>query len=85
MGNQLKRTSKSLGGDIISTPESLGNAVRSARLQAGLTQEQAADLCNVGRKFIIALEQGRKGLSLDLVLQVLKSFGLVLTISPRKL
>lgn len=58
--------------------------IRKLRLQKGLSQEKAAALAGVGRRFFSELERGEKD-SLDLgkVLQVLKKFGVKLTLEAK--
>jgi len=84
MKKGLPKVSKSLQVHTVAIPGDLGAILREARLAAGLTQEQTADLCNVGRKFILALENGSPGLSLDKVLLVLRRFGFTLFVAPRR-
>ena len=37
---------------VFDTPETLGVFLRAARREAGLTQAEAAGLCNVGTRFL---------------------------------
>lgn len=62
---------------IVKKPKDIGLLVRKIRIQKGLTQEKAAGLTGVGRRFFSELERGQKD-SLDLgkVLQVLSRFGI---------
>ncbi|GEM_PF-1597956 len=60
----------------------LADAVRAARSQAGLTQSELALVSGVGRDTVIALENGRPGVSLGNALQVMKGLGLGLTLAP---
>lgn len=57
----------------------LASAVRAARVRAGLTQAQLALVSGVGRDTVIALENGRPGVSLGLALKVMKGLGLTIT------
>lgn len=43
----------------------MGNRIRKARLQAGLTQEAFAELLHLGPKHISAMERGTVGLSME--------------------
>ncbi len=53
--------------------------VRRARRAKGLSQEKAAALCGVGRRFFSELERGEKeSLDLGKVFQVLRRFGIKL-------
>lgn len=64
----------------INTPESLGQAVRGARKQLGLTQPQLALVANVGVRFIVDLEAGKPTLRLENILRVLNTLGGVLQV-----
>ncbi|WP_266169029.1 helix-turn-helix domain-containing protein [Dyella subtropica] len=54
----------------------LGDTARSARIQAGLTQDQLALTSGVGRDTIMAIENGRGSVGLGKALRVLKALGL---------
>ncbi|MGZ5279754.1 MAG: helix-turn-helix domain-containing protein [Pseudobdellovibrionaceae bacterium] len=60
----------------VKKPSDIGILVRNIRIAKGLSQERAAGLTGVGRRFLSELERGEKD-SLDLgkVLQVLSRFG----------
>lgn len=60
---------------VIDTPAALGQAVRSARKQLGLTQPQLALAAGVGVRFIVELEAGKPTLRLENVLRVLHALG----------
>ncbi|MDD3762396.1 MAG: helix-turn-helix domain-containing protein [Nevskiales bacterium] len=62
----------------------LADTVRAARADAGLTQADLALVSGVGRDTIIALENGRPGVSLGSALRVLKGLGLTLAPVPRR-
>lgn len=59
----------------------IGERVRQARQQLGLTQPQLALAVGVGIRFIVELEAGKPTVRLDKVLQVLAGLGLALQIS----
>lgn len=61
----------------------LGHVVRNARLAMGLTQTQLSLVSGTSRDTIIALENGRSGVSLGNALQVLKGLGLTLVSKER--
>ena len=61
----------------------LGALLKNQRKQMGVTQRQAADLCNVGPRFIGELEKGKPTVELAKALQVLQGYGLRLTVGPR--
>lgn len=61
----------------------LADAIREARTAAGLTQDQLALVSGVSRDTIIALENGRRGVSLGNALRVMKNLGLSLAPKAR--
>lgn len=48
----------------------LGEAMKRARLQRGLSQEAFADVCGLDRSYIGQVERGEKNISLESVLRV---------------
>ena len=71
-------------GNEIGNPKALGLLVQRARKEAKLTQAKAAGMCNVGTRFLSDLENGKSTVELGKVLQVLRGFGLTVTVSQRK-
>lgn len=61
---------------VLDTPEKLGAFLRAARRQAGLTQAEAAGLCNVGTRFLNEIEHGKSTAALGKVLQALRGYGI---------
>jgi y4mF family transcriptional regulator len=59
----------------IRTPEQLGNTLRAARKQLGLTQPRLALAAGVGVRFIVDLEAGKPTLRLENVLRVIDALG----------
>ena len=59
----------------IRSPQQLGNALRAARKQLGLTQRQLALAAGVGVRFIVDLEAGKPTLRLESVLRVIDALG----------
>ena len=59
----------------IQTTEQLGQALRAARKQLGLTQPQLALAAGVGVRFIVDLEAGKTTLRLENVLRVIDVLG----------
>ena len=59
----------------IRSPQQLGDALRAARKQLGLTQSQLALAAGVGVRFIVELEAGKPTLRLDNVLRVIDALG----------
>ena len=59
----------------IRSPQQLGDALRAARKQLGLTQTQLALAAGVGVRFIVELESGKPTLRLENVLRVIEALG----------
>ena len=62
------------------TPTELGTAIRNARRQQGLRQDQLAAAANVGVRFIVDLEAGKPTVQIGKAFAVLKSLGLELAL-----
>jgi y4mF family transcriptional regulator len=60
---------------FIQSPLQLGNALRQARKQLGLTQSQLALASGVGVRFIVDLEAGKPTLRLENILRVVNALG----------
>jgi HTH-type transcriptional regulator/antitoxin HipB len=67
----------------VRTTRELGALVRDARTQRGLTQAALADQADVSRRWLAALETGKPGAELALVLRVLAALDLELSIAER--
>lgn len=65
----------------IRTPGDLGAAVRDRRRALQLDQAALASRAGVSRQWIIALEQGKPGAELGLVLRTLKALDLRLDVN----
>ena len=65
----------------IDSPAALGQAMRHARKQLGLTQPQLALAAGVGVRFIVDLEAGKPTLRLEHILRVLHALGGTLAIA----
>lgn len=59
----------------IRSPQQLGQALRAARQQLGLTQPQLALGAGVGVRFIVDLEAGKPTVRLENVLRVVDALG----------
>jgi len=59
----------------IDTSHTLGQSLRAARRQLGLTQAQLALAAGVGLRFIVDLEAGKSTLQLEPVLRVVNALG----------
>lgn len=60
---------------FVESPEALGCFLRDVRHETGLTQSEAAGLCNVGTRFMNELEHGKSTAALGKVMQVLRGYG----------
>lgn len=61
----------------VKSTQDISKLIRMIRIEKGLSQEKAAALAGVGRRFLSELERGEKD-SLDMgkVFQVLRKFGI---------
>ena len=59
----------------IRSPQQLGDSLRVARKQIGLTQPQLALAAGVGVRFMVELEAGKPTLRLENVLRVIDALG----------
>lgn len=57
----------------ITSPETLGAAIRARRKALGLTIEDVRELTGAGNRFLVELEQGKPTVRLDMVLVVLRA------------
>lgn len=69
--------------NIVRSASDIGGAVRRRRMEDRLTLAQAAGLCNVNYRFLSDLENGKKTVRFDKVIQVLACLGLELNIKER--
>ena len=61
----------------------VGQAVRTARKAAGLTQRELAEECGCGVRFLSELENGKPTIELGRAIRVLNTLSLDLDISAR--
>ncbi|MBI5450741.1 MAG: helix-turn-helix transcriptional regulator [Gammaproteobacteria bacterium] len=70
-------------GDIaISSVAELGAILRAVRKESGLTQRDAAALCNVSLPFLNGLEQGKSTAQIGKVLSVCHRLGIDVRLRP---
>ncbi len=62
------------------TAASVGPAIRHYREEAGLTQEQLADMAGLNRSYLSELEQGRETEQMRRILRLLKLLGVRATL-----
>jgi HTH-type transcriptional regulator / antitoxin HipB len=60
----------------VSSAAELGRLIRTVRKEAGLTQQDAAALCNVSLPFLNGLERGKPTAQIGKVLAVCGRFGI---------
>ena len=65
----------------ITSPQSLGTALRATRKRLGLTQADLALAAGVGLRFIVELEGGKPTVRLEQVLRVVDALGGHLTLT----
>lgn len=64
----------------IRTVAELGRAIREVRKESGLTQRDAAALCNVSLPFLNGLERGKPTAQIGKVLAVCARFGIEISL-----
>ena len=64
----------------INSTEELGEYIRVSRKNQYLTQSDVAVACNVGVRYIVDLEKGKKTCELGKAMQVIKALGLKINI-----
>lgn len=56
-----------------------GEALRSRRLEAGLSQEELADRCGLDRTYISGIERGRRNVGLRNLGSIAKALGVTVS------
>jgi HTH-type transcriptional regulator/antitoxin HipB len=67
----------------VRSPEALGRAVRSARVQAGWTQAELAERARANRYAIVTLEAGHETRAIEILFETLAALDLELAVRPR--
>jgi len=67
----------------IDSPAILGAAIRAARTQAGLRQEDAALSIGIALQTLVDIEAGKPGVSIGKILQVAQGVGVSLLVIPQ--
>lgn len=71
--------------NTISRPRDIGKLVRHKRKIKKISQQELAEICGVGRRFISELESGKKeSFDLGLTLRVLSRLGLEIRLVDRE-
>lgn len=65
---------------LIRTPADLGAAIRDRRKRLRLSQSELAQRAGVGRQWLVAVEHGKPGAELALVLRVLEAITMPITV-----
>lgn len=66
----------------ITSREDLGRVIRYARMQAGMTVEEAAMAIGIAKATMLRVEQGKGGLQFDNLLKILEGLGVTLSALP---
>jgi len=61
---------------FLMTSKSIGALIRQVRKESGLTQKELAGHCNLGTRFIVDIEKGKKICELEKVLEVMRMLGI---------
>lgn len=69
---------------FLTSPASLGDAVRSARTSAGWSQRELAEYAGMSRQHLVAVEQGKGNPTWDTVLRLTSVLGLTLELQLGK-
>lgn len=69
---------------VVQSAKALGRALRDARRDGGLTQQQLATLTGIAQPTISNIERGVSSASLDTLLRILAALRLELVLQPRK-
>ncbi|MDO9142410.1 MAG: helix-turn-helix domain-containing protein [Methylococcales bacterium] len=67
----------------LDSPVTLGAAIRAARTQASLRQEDAALCIGVALQTLVDIEAGKPGVSIGKILQVAQGLGVSLLVLPK--
>lgn len=66
----------------VSSRADLGRIIRYARMQAGMTVEEAAMAIGIAKATMLRVEQGKGGLQFDNLLKILDGLGITLSAMP---
>ena len=62
----------------VKDPFSLGQVIQQSRMQQGLSQRDVAGMLNISQKWVWEMEQGKPGILMDRLFQMLKATGVTL-------
>jgi y4mF family transcriptional regulator len=83
MYNKNKLQNRTHNWREVNNLREIGIFLRKKRKEMGLTQSEAAGLCNVGIRFISDMENGKPTMHFDKVFKVIERFGIIIGISER--
>jgi HTH-type transcriptional regulator / antitoxin HipB len=66
---------------LLKTPAQLGAVIRNRRLALGLDQQSLARKAGISRAWLLALEKGKAGASIGIILKVLSALDISLLVS----
>jgi len=70
---------------MIRTPADLGALIRERRKKLGWDQNALAKRAGTSRQWVVAIEQGKAGAALGLILRSLSALGVTLSASENKM
>lgn len=80
------KIAKSFSGKAsVKDAAAIGRIVWQLRKESGLTQMEAAAMCNVGARFLSDLENGKATIQVGKALKVLGAFGLLVILKKKTL
>ena len=62
----------------------IGQRIADLRKQHGLTQQELADVSNIGRSHLVRIEQGKYNVRLDTIASIAQALGCKVNIMPIK-
>jgi HTH-type transcriptional regulator/antitoxin HipB len=68
---------------FLRTPSDIGAFIRERRKKLGLNQDELARKAGTSRQWLVAVERGKSGAEIGLVLRTLKALGISLTASEK--
>ena len=66
------------------SPKTLGQILKSARSQKGLTQDQAGNLVGITQAMVSRIERGESNARIDTLFRLLAALEMELTVTPRE-
>ncbi len=68
----------------VTSPKSLGQILKSARSQRGLTQNQAGSLVGITQAMVSRIERGESNARIDTLFRLFSALELEITVIPRQ-